>query len=76
MKMVFTDKTSSDNVEYLEYQIDFTRISPHLSDIPTTAYENGGNLVRHSMQREANREWQVSNLEELINASLLWRAQN
>jgi hypothetical protein len=38
-------KTSSDNVEYLEYQIDFTRISPqYLSDIPTTAYENGGNF--------------------------------
>src|SRR5699024_10205292 len=48
-------KTSSDNVEYLEYQIDFTRISPqYLSDIPTTAYENGGNFQYVIIDAEEN----------------------
>ncbi|CAD2077349.1 hypothetical protein GCM10007358_02730 [Phocicoccus schoeneichii] len=35
-------KTLSDQREYLEHQIDFGRLALYLSEIPTTAYENGG----------------------------------
>lgn len=67
-------KTTSDNVEYLDYQIDFTRISPqYISDIPTTAFENGGNFQYVIIDAEDNPTVKLADLriiEELRSLSL------
>lgn len=67
-------QTKSDTAEYLEYQIDFNSIVPeYLSDIPTTAYENGGNFQYVILDAEENPTVKLADLaliEELRSLSL------
>lgn len=56
-------KTLADQREYLEHQIDFTRLTPnYLSDIPTTAYENGGFYQYVIIDAEDNPTVKVADL--------------
>lgn len=67
-------QTKTDTAEYLEYQIDFSRIVPeYLSDIPTTAYENGGTFQYVILDAEENPTVKLADLaliEELRSLSL------
>lgn len=67
-------KTVSDAVDYLSYQIDFTRIVPqYLSEIPVTAYENGGHFQYVIIDAEENPTVKIADLriiEELRSLSL------
>lgn len=67
-------KTTADAAEYLSYQIDFTRITPkYLSEIPVTAYENGGNFQYVILDAEENPTVKIADLaiiEELRSLSL------
>lgn len=56
-------KTTSDTAEYLDYQVEFTSIVPeYLSDIPTTAYENGGNFQYVILNAEEDPEVKIADL--------------
>ena len=67
-------KTTSDTAEYLDYQVEFTSIVPeYLSDIPTTAYENGGNFQYVIIDAEENPTVKLADLaiiEELRSLTL------
>lgn len=57
-------KTTSDTAEYLKYQIEFTSIVPeYLSDIPTTAYENGGSFQYVILDAEDNPSVKIADLK-------------
>lgn len=67
-------KTTEDAVEYLEYPIEFTRVVPeYLSEIPVTAYENGGNFQYVILDEEEDPTVKIADLaiiEELRSLSL------
>lgn len=67
-------KTTEDAAEYLSYQIDFTRIVPkYLSEIPVTAYENGGHFQYVILDAEDNPTVKIADLaiiEELRSLNL------
>lgn len=67
-------KTVTDAVEYLSYQIEFTRIVPqYLSEIPATAYENGGHFQYVIIDAEEDPKVKIADLriiEELRSLSL------
>lgn len=67
-------KTTEDAAEYLEYQVEFTRIVPkYLSEVPVTAYENGGNFQYVILDEEENPTVKIADLaiiEELRSLSL------
>ncbi|MGO1923134.1 MAG: hypothetical protein ACTH14_04815 [Jeotgalicoccus sp.] len=67
-------KTTEDAAEYLAYQIEFTRIVPeYLSEIPVTAYENGGEFQYVILDAENNPTVKIADLaiiEELRSLSL------
>lgn len=67
-------KTTEDSVEYLKYPVEFTRIVPeYLSEIPVTAYENGGNFQYVILDAEDNPTVKIADLaiiEELRSLSL------
>lgn len=56
-------KTTSDTAEYLNYQIEFTKLVPDfISDIPTTAYENGGTFQYVILDAEENPTVKIADL--------------
>lgn len=67
-------KTTEDAVEYLEYQVEFTRLVPeYLSEIPVTAYENGGSFQYVILDEEEDPTVKIADLaiiEELRSLSL------
>lgn len=67
-------KTTEDSAEYLKYPVEFTRIVPeYLSEIPVTAYENGGNFQYVILDAEDNPTVKIADLaiiEELRSLSL------
>ncbi|CAM4164695.1 hypothetical protein [Jeotgalicoccus halotolerans] len=67
-------KTTEDSAEYLKYPVEFTRIVPeYLSEIPVTAYENGGNFQYVILDAENNPTVKIADLaiiEELRSLSL------
>ena len=67
-------KTTEDSAEYLKYPVEFTKIVPdYLSDIPVTAYENGGNFQYVILDAEDNPTVKIADLaiiEELRSLSL------
>lgn len=56
-------KTTEDSLEYLKYPVEFTRIVPeYLSEIPITAYENGGNFQYVILDAEDNPTVKIADL--------------
>lgn len=56
-------KTVTDSQEYLDYQIEFTSIVPqYLSEIPTTAYENGGHFQYVLLDAEEDPTVKIADL--------------
>ena len=67
-------KTTENAVEYLKYPVEFTRITPqYLSEIPVTAYENGGTFQYVILDAEDNPTVKIADLaiiEELRSLQL------
>ncbi|CAD2075684.1 hypothetical protein [Phocicoccus pinnipedialis] len=55
-------KTLSEQREYLEHQIDFGRLRGYLSDVPTSAYENGGYYLYVIIDAEEDPKVKVADL--------------
>ena len=59
-------KTTEDhlnNREYLKYQVDFQKLVPdYLSDIPTTAYENGGHYQYVIIDEDSDPKVKIADL--------------